>query len=158
MDVDRVLLLDRKQQCPKQDNLWDCGIYLLHFVEVFLRNPIAVMDAVVNKTDDKTIWSLPELALKRAKYKEIVNALTAQYRVYQFHRDLVNNIKGQSTEGIIQHKSSGKTGIIIAENAAIFGSTDEQLMKKAGNMDVIGCLDVTEAMSDGTLRKMETES
>ncbi|KAF9363025.1 hypothetical protein BGX34_005033 [Mortierella sp. NVP85] len=145
-------------KCPKQDNLWDCGIYLLHFVEVFLRNPVAVMDAVVNKTDDKTIWSLSELALKRAKYKEIVNALTAQYRVYQFHRDLVNNIKGQSTEGIIQHKSSDKAGIIIAENAAMFGDADEQTMKKAGNMDVIGCLDVTEAMSDGTLRKMETES
>ncbi|KAG0301391.1 hypothetical protein BGZ98_008401 [Dissophora globulifera] len=81
-------------KCPKQDNLWDCGVYLLHFTEVFLRNPAALTDAIVNRADDKALWSLPEIASKRAKYKDIVIALTEQYRVYRFQRDLLDNIKG----------------------------------------------------------------
>lgn len=115
------------------------------------------MDAVVNKIDDKAIWSLSELALKRAKYKEIVNALTAQYRVYQFHRDLLNNIKGQSTEGILQHKGNVKAGINIPESAAIFDKADEQLVKKPGDMNVITRLDITEGMSDKVFQEMDTE-
>ncbi|KAF9112009.1 hypothetical protein BGX27_004125 [Mortierella sp. AM989] len=85
-------------KCPKQDNLSDCGVYLLHYTEVFLRNPTALLDAIVNRTDDKSLWSLNELATKRAKYKDIVVSLTEQYRVYQFHRDLVDDIKGKSND------------------------------------------------------------
>ncbi|KAF9357281.1 hypothetical protein BGX26_003980 [Mortierella sp. AD094] len=53
---------------------------------------------VEEKTDDKSLWSLNELTTKRAKYKDIVVSLTEQYRVYQFHRDLVDDIKGKSND------------------------------------------------------------
>ncbi|KAF8984522.1 hypothetical protein BGZ46_007782 [Entomortierella lignicola] len=89
-------------KCPKQDNLWDCGVYLLHYAEVFLRSPTILLDAIVNRTDDKSLWSLNELATKRAKYKEIVSSLTEQYRVYKFHRDLVDDIKGKSNDKCAQ--------------------------------------------------------
>ncbi|OAQ27071.1 cysteine proteinase [Linnemannia elongata AG-77] len=33
-------------KCPKQENLWDCGVYLLHYAEVFLRNPSGLLDSI----------------------------------------------------------------------------------------------------------------
>ncbi|KAF9986982.1 hypothetical protein BGZ65_005489 [Modicella reniformis] len=139
-------------KCPKQDNLWDCGIYLLHFVEVFLRNPTALLDAVVNRIDDKALWFIPELTSKRAKYKEITNALTAQYRVYQFQRDLLDNIKGQSNDTTTKADNSTR-----AAAAAAAEKTDNQATETS-DMDVIECIEVMEDVSDGALRKIDTES
>ncbi|CAO3575100.1 unnamed protein product [Mortierella alpina] len=34
-------------KCPRQENLWDCGVYLLHYAEVFMRSPSMLLDAVV---------------------------------------------------------------------------------------------------------------
>lgn len=38
-----ILLL----QSPLQQNMCDCGVFLLHYVEVFLRHPVQVLDAIV---------------------------------------------------------------------------------------------------------------
>ncbi|KAH8928405.1 hypothetical protein BT69DRAFT_1212813, partial [Atractiella rhizophila] len=30
-------------QCPTQDNYSDCGLFVLHFVELFLRDPDTIL-------------------------------------------------------------------------------------------------------------------
>ncbi|KAF9439077.1 hypothetical protein BGZ76_000039 [Entomortierella beljakovae] len=112
-------------KCPKQDNLWDCGIYLLHYTEVFLRSPKALLNAIVNRTDDKSLWSLNELATKRAKYKDIVISLTEQYRVYQFQWDLVDDIKGKSNDKNVSNNNN--TAPIHAGNGVELDNSDEKI-------------------------------
>ncbi|ORZ20026.1 hypothetical protein BCR41DRAFT_33912 [Lobosporangium transversale] len=51
-------------KCPKQDNLSDCGVYLLHYAEVFLRNPETILDAIVNRTDDKDLCGRHQRQIK----------------------------------------------------------------------------------------------
>ncbi|KAF8936742.1 hypothetical protein BGZ58_003786 [Dissophora ornata] len=132
-------------KCPKQDNLWDCGVYLLHYTEIFLRNPTALLDAIVNRTDDKALWSLPELVSKRAKYKDIVIALTEQYRVYQFHRDLLDNIKGKSNEATpssapeLQGQKDAPAADI--ESELMNGNKDETASSSNNSGDVVETLE-----------------
>ncbi|KAG0346913.1 hypothetical protein BG004_000554 [Podila humilis] len=78
---------------PLQQNNCDCGIFLLHFVEVILRNPVQVLDAIVNRTDDAALWAENELETKRERYKDHVDSLTEKYKVFQFSQESINNFK-----------------------------------------------------------------
>lgn len=42
-----TLVLVFMMQPPKQHNMSDCGLYLLHFAEVFLKSPHKLLDAIV---------------------------------------------------------------------------------------------------------------
>ncbi|KAG0215691.1 hypothetical protein BGX28_008937 [Mortierella sp. GBA30] len=94
-------------KCPRQENLWDCGIYLLHYTEVFMRNPGVIVDAVVNKTDDKALWVSTELATKREKYRDIILSLQERYKAYQISLELIEDFK-QSKENKEEDKNKGK--------------------------------------------------
>ncbi|KAI8346033.1 hypothetical protein B0O80DRAFT_249036 [Mortierella sp. GBAus27b] len=137
-------------KCPKQDNFWDCGIYLLHFVEIFLRNPTALLDVVVNRTDDKALWSLSELTSKRAKYKEIMNNLATQYQVFQFHRDLLDTIK--AAEATPQHNGDGKVDNGASVDKA---ATSDKPARTPGSRDAVTCAKIKDPEA---LRIMDTES
>ncbi|KAF9561201.1 hypothetical protein EC968_005828 [Mortierella alpina] len=89
-------------KCPKQENLWDCGVYLLHYAEVFMRNPAMLLDAVVNRADDKVMWASTELATKREKYRDIMVSLQERYKAYQISLELIEDFKEQSKES--KHK------------------------------------------------------
>ncbi|KAF9429825.1 hypothetical protein BGZ94_009353 [Podila epigama] len=78
---------------PLQQNLCDCGVFLLHYVDVFLRNPTQMLDAIVNETDDSTLWAANELETKRERYKDIVDSLTEKYKVFQFSQETINHLK-----------------------------------------------------------------
>ncbi|KAF9386153.1 hypothetical protein CPB97_003997 [Podila verticillata] len=78
---------------PLQQNMCDCGVFLLHYVEVFLRHPVQVLDAIVNRTDDLPLWAATELETKRERYKDYVDSLTEKYKVFQFSQETINHFK-----------------------------------------------------------------
>lgn len=85
-------------KCPKQENLWDCGVYLLHYAEVFLRNPSGLLDSIQSKTDDKATWATSELPTKRGKYREIMVTLKQGYKAYQISQEFIEDFKEKSKE------------------------------------------------------------
>ncbi|KAG9325242.1 hypothetical protein KVV02_004182 [Mortierella alpina] len=91
-------------KCPRQENLWDCGVYLLHYAEVFMRSPGMLLDAIVNRADDKAMWASTELATKREKYRDIMVSLQERYKAYQISLELIEDFKEQSKEN--KHKES----------------------------------------------------
>ncbi|KAG0362420.1 hypothetical protein BG005_005686 [Podila minutissima] len=78
---------------PLQHNMCDCGVFLLHYVEVFLRHPVQMLDAIVNRTDDLHLWAANELETKRERYKDYVDSLTEKYKVFQFSQETINHFK-----------------------------------------------------------------
>ncbi|KAF9341388.1 hypothetical protein BGZ91_008892 [Linnemannia elongata] len=68
---------------PKQHNMSDCGLYLLHFAEVFLKSPHKLLDAIVNnKPEVEQYWKADELPNKREYYRDVVMQLAEDYKVY----------------------------------------------------------------------------
>ncbi|KAF9094022.1 hypothetical protein BGX29_009699 [Mortierella sp. GBA35] len=85
-------------KCPKQENLWDCGVYLLHYVDVLLRNPIGLLDSIQSKSDDRTTWAASELPTKREKFREIMVALKQGYKAYLISQEFIEEIKERTKE------------------------------------------------------------
>ncbi|KAF9187300.1 hypothetical protein BGZ50_002012 [Haplosporangium sp. Z 11] len=86
----------RYAKCPQQENFCDCGLFLLHYAEVFLKNPGPLLDRIVNKSNDMTkYWAIGDLAAKREKYREIMISLTEQYKAYLFTQEEIEGIKEQ---------------------------------------------------------------
>ncbi|KAG0263607.1 hypothetical protein BG011_008551 [Mortierella polycephala] len=84
----------RYAKCPQQENFCDCGLFLLHYAEVFLKNPGPLLDRIVNKSNDMTkYWAIGDLADKREKYREIMISLTEQYKAYLFTQEEIEGIK-----------------------------------------------------------------
>ncbi|KAF9299682.1 hypothetical protein BGZ74_008759, partial [Mortierella antarctica] len=52
-------------KAPKQENYCDCGLYLVHYAEMFLKYPKQLSNSIVNKTDGTTFWELSRLPKKR---------------------------------------------------------------------------------------------
>ncbi|KAG0325246.1 hypothetical protein BGZ99_000901 [Dissophora globulifera] len=88
--IDRIInnkvLPGKVGKCPQQKNFSDCGLFLLHYAELFLRHPGPLLDGMVDvqnsKGNQSEYWDLKELATKRAKYITIMEGLTEQYQEY----------------------------------------------------------------------------
>ncbi|KAF9405739.1 hypothetical protein BGZ94_003393, partial [Podila epigama] len=74
-------------KAPKQENFCDCGLYLLHYADMFTRHPTEIADSIVNKSDGDQYWDLDALPNKRQSYREIVHDLTLQYQEYLSEQD-----------------------------------------------------------------------
>ncbi|KAG0091584.1 hypothetical protein BGZ92_000326 [Podila epicladia] len=94
---------------PLQQNNCDCGVFLLHYVEVFLRHPVQMLDAIVNRTDDLHLWAANELETKRERYKDYVDSLTEKYKVFQFSQETINNFK-EKRKSIDDMTGGGEAG------------------------------------------------
>ncbi|KAF9357203.1 hypothetical protein BGX26_004076 [Mortierella sp. AD094] len=88
-------------KCPQQENFCDCGLFLLHYAEVFLKHPGPMLNGIVNRGDDMNkYWSVGDLAQKREKYREIMISLTEQYKSYLFSQKQIEQIKEASQHSI----------------------------------------------------------
>ncbi|KAF9128267.1 hypothetical protein BGW39_005211 [Mortierella sp. 14UC] len=96
-------------KCPKQENLWDCGVYLLHYAEVFMRNPGCLLDSIQTKSDDKTTWAASELPTKREKYREVMVTLKQSYKAYKISQQLIEDFKERSKEKSTDSVRRGST-------------------------------------------------
>ncbi|ORZ11332.1 hypothetical protein BCR41DRAFT_357046 [Lobosporangium transversale] len=81
-------------KCPQQENFCDCGLFLLHYAEVFLKHPDALLNGILNKSDDMSnYWAVGDLMLKREKYRQIMISLAEQYKAYLFSQQQIEKIK-----------------------------------------------------------------
>ncbi|KAF9927146.1 hypothetical protein FBU30_003461 [Linnemannia zychae] len=133
-------------KCPKQENLWDCGVYLLHYAEVFMRNPSELLDSIQCKTDDKTTWAASELPTKREKYREIMLTLKEGYKAYQISQEFIEDFKKEKSMDLARRNSSA-------------GVQQQQQKKKPGSpIEVNVGMDSQQIRkSDQEFRKMDTE-
>ncbi|KAJ3048041.1 hypothetical protein HK097_010934 [Rhizophlyctis rosea] len=67
---------------PQQDNWCDCGVFLLHYIEVFLQNPDKYLDLIFRKRTDESAWfAKTDVEQKRRQILELMNARADAYDV-----------------------------------------------------------------------------
>ncbi|KAI7853117.1 hypothetical protein BDC45DRAFT_156364 [Circinella umbellata] len=60
---------------PLQPNAYDCGIYVLHFIEMFLQQPEKIMSILTAKDLDDTVWRSAKIAEKRELISDLITGL-----------------------------------------------------------------------------------
>ncbi|RHZ86951.1 hypothetical protein Glove_42g32 [Diversispora epigaea] len=65
---------------PKQPNAFDCGVYLLHFVETFLKNYQSLEKGILENTVKKEDWDFLTLAVKRQKIMDLFEQLAKNHQ------------------------------------------------------------------------------
>lgn len=70
INKDRIFF--KQVNVPQQDNLCDCGVYLIHYVEMFLKEPQAIVSSVLTSNDSELSRLLKPavIAKKRETLKE----------------------------------------------------------------------------------------
>ncbi|KAF9906321.1 hypothetical protein EC991_000809 [Linnemannia zychae] len=86
---------------PQQQNFSDCGLYLLHYAEVFLRNPDVLLDEIVNRNPEhEKYWMAEELPNKRDYYRDVVVQLAEDYKVYLAEQQRLKQLGSSSTTSL----------------------------------------------------------
>ncbi|KAG5356249.1 hypothetical protein CJU89_5976 [Yarrowia sp. B02] len=84
IDVPPLAFKSRDAPVPIQTNTWDCGVYLIHFVQMFLANPSRYLPAMAHlphnkpktKSDFRRMWSTKDhILLKRDELVKCVFGL-----------------------------------------------------------------------------------
>ncbi|OAD75918.1 hypothetical protein PHYBLDRAFT_158172 [Phycomyces blakesleeanus NRRL 1555(-)] len=60
---------------PMQNNGSDCGLYLIHFVEIFLKDPQRCQNLLDAKYCDNEGWETKRIRMKRKELKRIIKNL-----------------------------------------------------------------------------------
>lgn len=81
-------------QVPQQDNHYDCGIYLLHFVELFLVESLGGFGTVPNQGIlFSALWDASEVSAKRREIKNLILELSlASRRKSRQHQKLISRL------------------------------------------------------------------
>ncbi|KAJ3279460.1 hypothetical protein HK104_001455 [Borealophlyctis nickersoniae] len=65
---------------PAQTNHCDCGVYILHYVEVFLKQPEMYLELVLNKSKDETRWLVDDIPKKREQIRQIAEQVEVKWK------------------------------------------------------------------------------
>ncbi|CAM0141114.1 hypothetical protein VKS41_004933 [Umbelopsis sp. WA50703] len=65
---------------PRQRNYCDCGVYLLHYMEVFLSNPQKYVTMLAERCDEQQEWAPTEAHDKRQKIRQVIQATAEQFK------------------------------------------------------------------------------
>lgn len=68
---------------PSQNNAFDCGVYLLHYVEKFLSDPYSIASKLTRKEDLKDWFPDTEIEEKRIKISRLIEQLSMEYKEYK---------------------------------------------------------------------------
>ncbi|KAF8309452.1 uncharacterized protein EI90DRAFT_3105158 [Cantharellus anzutake] len=71
-------------EVPRQQNFCDCGVYLVHFAEIFLSNPEKaigyMMERGQSNSADESIWNKSGLKMQRITMKEEIDRLAVEWK------------------------------------------------------------------------------
>jgi hypothetical protein len=77
----------KEVKVPQQSNSWDCGVYLLHYAEVLLRNPGQVLPTIVRqpgraerRADPRLIWLDKQVIGRRKEWHDKIKAMAETYK------------------------------------------------------------------------------
>ncbi|KAI8336989.1 hypothetical protein BC941DRAFT_452629 [Chlamydoabsidia padenii] len=77
--IDFVTPKFRYAHVPMQDNTCDCGVYLLHFVDLFLNSPQEFVETLLNNDTDNLIWQEDKIKEKRKELEGLFKRVHKQY-------------------------------------------------------------------------------
>ncbi|KAG2187689.1 hypothetical protein INT44_005379 [Umbelopsis vinacea] len=65
---------------PRQRNYCDCGVYLLHYAEVFLSDPQKYLTLLSGKRDQQQEWAPTEAHDKRQKIRQVIHEIAELHK------------------------------------------------------------------------------
>ncbi|GAA99651.1 uncharacterized protein L969DRAFT_86927 [Mixia osmundae IAM 14324] len=77
-------------RCPEQQNYHDCGVYLLHFVDVFFRDPHAMLDNLLHRSMDRSTlasWRGEECLARRKTMQATITDLSKTWSSWKADQD-----------------------------------------------------------------------
>ncbi|KAI2799302.1 hypothetical protein BLOT_014463 [Blomia tropicalis] len=76
---------------PRQNNSYDCGIFVLHYIELFLKNPIVIFDAILaNKHCLENWFDSSTLSTQRSRIRQIIFNLLPPEDAAKLKKQLVD--------------------------------------------------------------------
>ncbi|KAG9315733.1 hypothetical protein JVU11DRAFT_3380 [Chiua virens] len=109
----------KQVQVPVQPNTWDCGIYLLHFVKVFMNAPSEFMERILStrgtmlSSDRKKMWQDHEVPQSRDHLKLRIIELSEEWKSGKTVRDEeANRRKGRDAPEVETLSSEGEVDIV----------------------------------------------
>jgi hypothetical protein len=107
----------RVKKMPRQENGFDCGVFVIRFVEMFLRsNPRSNQDLIDEKMKgvfDKFTFSQGDILEYRSSFKQVLMTLEQKWRVIYAERKEArknNKIEGGTTDAQEQQELSRSDG------------------------------------------------
>ncbi|KND03823.1 hypothetical protein, variant [Spizellomyces punctatus DAOM BR117] len=93
---------------PLQTNHCDCGIYLLYYVEVFLRDPRKYLHLIFNRVANEDAWfALRDVKQKRSEIKKVMDALRHEFHLSKTQECIPEK---SSTSANASSRSSSSSG------------------------------------------------
>lgn len=116
-------------QVPGQNNWYDCGLFLLHYVERFLNKPrefVAMFLARENRAQDQELWRKEEIKDMREKLFHLFTKLHEEQEAIEIERE---GSKKQEKVLVDARKLSGEEGPVEGV-MAIEGPAKDQGVQK----------------------------
>lgn len=126
-------LLTQISQAPNQNNWYDCGLYLLHYVERFFEQPKEFVTAFLAREDlrsDKELWRKEEIKGMRPRILNLILRLHEEYEQFEFEKRAraSGKVKGEADEsghGVqAQNGTSPVGGGAVDEGDCEMGGTE----------------------------------
>ncbi|KAJ2173438.1 hypothetical protein GGF45_004393, partial [Coemansia sp. RSA 551] len=80
VDLADAVQIGKYAKVPLQNNLCDCGVYLLHYIEEFLKDPVAFLALVLNGISARKMFAAEEMEQKRLDILGLATNLADEHK------------------------------------------------------------------------------
>ncbi|KAJ2137974.1 hypothetical protein IW136_003305 [Coemansia sp. RSA 678] len=80
VDLADAVQIGKYAKVPLQNNLCDCGVYLLHYIEEFLKDPVAFLALVLNGINARKMFAAEEMEQKRLDILGLATSLADEHK------------------------------------------------------------------------------
>ncbi|KAJ2120775.1 hypothetical protein IW147_004796 [Coemansia sp. RSA 720] len=80
VDLTEAVQVGKYAKVPLQNNFCDCGVYLLHYIEEFLKDPVAFLALVLNGINARKMFATGEMEQKRLDILGLATSLTHEHK------------------------------------------------------------------------------
>ncbi|KAG8214645.1 hypothetical protein J3R82DRAFT_9723 [Butyriboletus roseoflavus] len=123
----------KQVQVPVQPNTWDCGVYLLHFMKVFMSAPSEFLDQILStrgtipSSERKKMWQDHEIPQFRDNLKSRILQLSEEWKAEKREEEASKRRGGDALE-VEALSSEGEVDIVedLPSAKAIPGSRQKQ--------------------------------
>ncbi|KAJ2804843.1 hypothetical protein H4R20_002341, partial [Coemansia guatemalensis] len=129
VDVSQVLQVGKYAKVPLQNNFCDCGVYLLQYVEEFLKHPHDFMALALNGVNMRSMFTSAQMQQKRYDILNLAKSLVEGYKRQSQssdHKDANHSsAHGKEHKGEESSGSSTKAAGADSNDASAGGTQDE---------------------------------
>ncbi|KAJ2499628.1 hypothetical protein GGH96_003385 [Coemansia sp. RSA 1972] len=80
VDLADAVQVGKYAKVPLQNNLCDCGVYLLHYIEEFIKDPVAFLALVLNGISARKMFATEEMQQKRLDILGLATSLADEHK------------------------------------------------------------------------------